>query len=224
MKQVFIFGAGGHAKVVLDIIEKQGLYEPIFIVDDNPGLKGKTFFGYRILGGREELLGATESRRAVKCIVGIGDNTNRLIVAHWLAENHYELVRAVHPSVQLARGVSIGVNSVVMAGCVINSDTRIGDSVIINTGATVDHDCTIQDGVHIAPGCHLCGTVTVGRATLLGAGTIVAPGTTIGGNTVVGAGSVITEDIPDEVVAAGHPAKVIKRNAVETSTPNAQSF
>lgn len=212
MEQIFIFGAGGHAKVVLDVIEKQGLYEPVFIVDDDPALKGTTFFGYSVLGGREDLLAAKPSALAAKCLVAIGDNVKRLNVAQWLEEHDYELISAVHPSVQLGRGVAIGVNSVVMAGCVINSDTKIGNSVIVNTAATIDHDCTIGDGVHIAPGCHLCGNVSLGPATLLGAGTIVSPGITIGGSTIVGAGSVIIENLPEHVVAVGHPAKIVKRN------------
>jgi sugar O-acyltransferase (sialic acid O-acetyltransferase NeuD family) len=213
LEQIFIFAAGGHAKVVLDVIEKQGLYEPVFIVDDDPALKGKTFFGYHVLGGREDLLAAKRSAHPENCLVAIGDNVKRLNVAQWLEEHGYELISAVHPSAQIARGVSIGVNSVVMAGCVINSDTRIGNSVIVNTAATIDHDCVIADGVHIAPGCHLCGNVALGPAALLGAGTIVSPGITVGGSTIVGAGSVIIEDLPAEVVAVGHPAKVVKRNA-----------
>ncbi|MBI4965605.1 MAG: acetyltransferase [Desulfomonile tiedjei] len=217
MDQIFVFGAGGHAKVVLDVMERQGLYKPAFIVDDDAGLKGRTFFGYRVLGGREDLRAAAKSELVAKCFVAIGDNFQRLSVAQWLEDHGYELISAVHPSVQLARGVSIGANSVVMAGCVINSDARIANSVIVNTGATVDHDCSIRDGVHIAPGCHLCGNVAIGPATFLGAGTVVSPGVTIGGNTIVGTGSVVIEDLPGHVVAVGHPARIVKSNVGETS-------
>jgi sugar O-acyltransferase (sialic acid O-acetyltransferase NeuD family) len=212
LEQIFVFGAGGHAKVVLDVIEKQALYEPVFIVDDHPSAREATCFGYRVLGGREDLLAATRTGSTLKGFVAIGDNTNRLNVARWLEQHGYELISAVHPSVQLARGVSIGANSAVMAGCIINSDTKIGNSVIINTAATVDHDCLIGDATHIAPGCHLCGNVVLGAASLLGAGTIVSPGIAIGENTIVGAGSVILEDLPGDVIAVGHPAKIVKQN------------
>ena len=76
----------------------------------------------------------------------------------------------------------------------------------------MDHDCLIGDGTHIAPGCHLCGNVDLSSATLLGAGTIVSSGIRIGENTIVGAGSVILEDLPGDVVAVGHPAKIVKQN------------
>jgi len=204
------------------VIEKQGLYEPVFLVDDDPALQGTTFFGYRVLGGRKQLLEANRGEPALKGLVAIGDNANRLSIARWLEEQGYKLVNAVHPSVHLARGVSVGANSVLMAGCVINSDAKIGNSVIVNTAATVDHDCLIGEGSHIAPGCHLCGNVVLGAATLLGAGTVVSPGVTIGANTIIGAGSVVVEDLPDNVVAVGHPAKVVKQNSKKPSFKNVQ--
>ena len=204
-EKIFVFGASGHAKVVVDIIERQGLYQVAFLVDDDASLKGTEVYGYRVVGGKADLL-AGNVRRG---IVAIGSNRARCSVGAWLAVNGFELVTAIHPSAQLARGVSIGSGSVVMAGAVINSDCSIGYDVIVNTRASIDHDCTIGDGVHIAPGTTLCGTVTVGAGTFVCAGSTVIPNLTIGSNAVIGAGSTVIRDVADDVTVVGSPAKAL---------------
>lgn len=207
-ENIFVFGAGGHAKVVLDVIEKQGIYKTVSLFDDEESLRGTEFYGYPVVGGRKDIAFGRKSLTAAKCIIAIGDNRTRLEVAEWMLGQSFELITAAHCSSQLARGVTLGPNTVVMAGSIINSDATIGASVIINTAASVDHDCLISDGVHIAPGCHLCGNVTVGEGAFLGAGTIVTPGVKIGEYATIGAGSVVINDVPPHVVAKGLPCVV----------------
>lgn len=206
-RPVFVFGASGHAKVVIDAIEKQGQYHIVFLVDDNPRVWKTDFYGYRVIGGKQELLSAHDG--ICGGIVAIGDNRARSSVASWLTENGVKLVSAVHPSAQLGRGVVMGSGTVVMAGAVVNSDTRIGNNVIVNTRSSIDHDCTIGDGVHIAPGATLCGTVSVGNGTFVGAGSTIIPNLTIGANVLVGAGAAVIRNIPDGSTALGVPSKTI---------------
>ena len=207
--KIFIFGASGHAKVVIDIIEQQGLYAIEFLIDDNRELKEKDFFGYRVIGGKDELL--PQQDRVSRGIVAVGVNSARIAVSSWLTANGFKLATAVHPSAQLARGVAVGVGTVIMAGVIVNSDTCIGDNVIVNTRASIDHDCTIGNGVHIAPGATLCGAVTVGDNSFVCAGATIIPNLCIGSNAVVGAGAVVIRDVPDDVTVAGIPAKVVKQ-------------
>ncbi len=211
-RKVLIFGAGGHAKVVMDAVEKAGIYEIAFLVDDDPLLKGEEVFGYRVIGDRLILLSDRRRLLVEDAIVAVGKNSARVEVARWLKANGFQLVSAIHPTACLGRGVRIEENTVVMAGVVINSDSKIGSSAIINTAATVDHDCVIGAGVHVAPGCHLCGNVSIGSGTLIGAGTTIVPGVSIGDNSVIGAGSLITDSLPAKVVATGRPAKVVALN------------
>ncbi|MBM4328752.1 MAG: acetyltransferase [Deltaproteobacteria bacterium] len=207
MEKIFLFGAGGHAKALISVIEEEGRYEPSFLIDDDPRLNSQSVLGYPVVGAREELAQAARSREIKKGIVAIGDNRHRLLVAQWLCEKGFQLVKAVHPTAYLARRVAIGDGSALMAGVVINPDTSVGTCAIINTSASVDHDCTLADGVHVAPGCRICGGVTVGRGAFIGAGAIVTPGRTIGRNAVVGAGSVVLADVADGVRAAGNPCR-----------------
>ena len=204
-EKIFLFGASGHGKVVIDIIEQQGIYEIAFLADDDPALKGQEVYGLPVLGGKAELL-VSGIRRG---IVAIGSNKTRCDVAEWLADKGCELVSAIHPAAQLARGAVIGHGTVVMAGAVINSDSLLGREVIVNTRASIDHDCQVGDGVHIGPGATLCGTVTVGPGSFICAGSTVIPNLTIGSNVVVGAGSTVIRHVPDSVTVVGSPARTI---------------
>lgn len=205
-EKLVVFGAGGHAKVVIDIIEQQGNYEIAGLLDDDPRHQGVRFFGYPVLGTRS-YLPALLSAQLRHAIVTIGDNASRAAVAAHLEQHGWRFASAVHPRASIGRGVKIGPGSVVMAGCVVNADTSLGSHVIVNTGATVDHDCRIESAVHIAPGCHLCGGVGVGEGSLLGAGSNVTPGVKIGCQVIVGAGSTVIRDVADGAKVSGSPAR-----------------
>jgi sugar O-acyltransferase (sialic acid O-acetyltransferase NeuD family) len=208
--KIFVYGASGHAKVVIDIIERECRYDIAFLVDDDLSLKDRVFFGHRVIGGKMELLSARE--QIVGGIVAIGHNRARMVIADWLIENNFSLVIAVHPSAQIGRGVHIGAGSVVMAGVNINSAATIGEYTIINTSASVDHDCWIGKGVHIAPGATLCGSVGVGDCSFVCAGATIIPNMNLGRNVIVGAGSTVITCLENDVTAVGCPARVVHYN------------
>jgi sugar O-acyltransferase (sialic acid O-acetyltransferase NeuD family) len=208
-QNIVIYGASGHAKVVIDILERQDSFRITAVIDDNATLHGQAFFGYGIVGGRESLLQLHRQGRIDAGIIAIGDNRVRAKLAAWLTQNGISRIVAIHPGAHLGRETHIGAGSVVMAGVAINCSTVIGEDVIINTGVTVDHDCIIGDAVHIAPGCHLCGNVMVGNGAFIGAGTTVIPGIRIGANALVGAGSTVLHDVADGARVAGSPCRVI---------------
>lgn len=207
MERIFVYGAGGHAKVVISVLEDQGLYKVAVVADDNPEMEGKTVLGCPVTTGRENLLQVVREERISKGIIAVGDNRNRLGLALWASREGLQTITAIHPSSVVGPGCIIGSGSVLMAGTVINVDTSIGSCAIINTSASVDHDCTIGDAVHVAPGCRLCGGVSVGDGAMIGAGSVLVPGVTVGLDAIVGAGSVVVRDIPRGATAAGNPCR-----------------
>jgi acetyltransferase EpsM len=207
---LFIYGASGHAKVIIDAVIKEGKYRIVGIIDDDPNLWKGEFCGYPVIG--EENVLKDKTYRDTRLVLAIGDNAARQKLWQTINASGYELACAVHPSAQIGRNVFIGVGTVIMANTAINSGTKIGENVIINTGATVDHDCVLEDYVHISPGTHLAGNVHVGELTHIGIGASVVQGVKIGRNVIIGAGAAVIDNIPDNVTAVGVPARVLKQH------------
>lgn len=208
VEMVLIYGASGHGKVIIDIVEKEGKYKIAGLIDDNLEIRGRDFCTYPVIGGFDVL--KENYRDGYKLILAMGDNQSRKRLWEKVKPLGYELASAVHPSAQMGQGVLLGPGTVIMANVAINPGAQIGKNVIINTGATVDHDCIIGDYVHISPGAHLAGNVEVGELSHIGIGTIIVAGVRVGRQSLIGAGAVVIENLPDYVKAVGIPAKVIE--------------
>ncbi|PWV56517.1 acetyltransferase [Chitinophaga sp. S165] len=198
--KIFICGAGGHAKVVLEILEVLK-YNCAGIFDDNPDLK--ELLGYPVLG-RWDPARVTD---AAKIILAIGNNAVRKKLAETM---NCQWGNAIHPSANISTRCSIDMGTVVMAGVSVNSCVSIGRHAIINTNASVDHDCKLANYVHISPNAALAGNVTVGEGTHIGIGSSIKQGVKIGSWSVIGAGTVVTGDVPDNVVIVGNPGRILK--------------
>ncbi len=195
--KVYLYGASGHAKVVMDIVRRAYMDVP-YLIDDNPDVN--ELAGLPVVHSADDLS---------PIIVTIGDCQIRRKIVEKLGDREY--ITVVHPNAIKAESVKLGYGTVVMAGAILNPFTTVGNHCIINTGASIDHDCTIHNFVHIAPHCTLCGEVEIGEGTWVGAGTTVIQGKHIGKNCFIGAGSVVVKDIPDGCLCYGNPAKVIKK-------------
>jgi sugar O-acyltransferase (sialic acid O-acetyltransferase NeuD family) len=203
MAGILIVGAGGHAKVVADILLCQNVNVAGF-VDDAATLWNTRVLGLPVLGPIDDWMDFRPDRLAM----GIGANAVRLSIVERLGEEASSLwCTAIHPSALIAKSSQVNPGTVIMAGAIINPDSRIGAHAIINTSATVDHDCSIGDFVHVAPGTNLGGGVRIGAGTLVGIGSAIAPYRTIGKWSTIGAGAVVVHDVPDHVVARGIPAR-----------------
>ena len=201
-KKIALFGSGGHAKVILDSIEKQGLYEVAVVVD--PYKKETTFEGLPIVPTLPTDLNLG--------VVALGDNWKRakLVREILLATPAFQFVAVIHPSAEIATTAKIGAGTVIMAGACVNSSTTIGEHCIINTRASVDHDGQVNEFASIAPGAVLGGDVHVGAYAAIGLKASLIHGCKIGEHAVVGVGSVVVADVPAFSVAYGNPCKVVR--------------
>lgn len=199
-KGIYLYGAGGHAKVIMDIVEASG-HRVAGIIDDNP--EQTAFMGHPVM---HEWTGHGE------VIVSIGLNAVRRKVAEQIALQAGTVFgKAIHPTAILSPSAVIGEGTVVMQGSILQSCVQTGRHCIVNTGASIDHDCILGDFVHVSPHATLCGNVTVGEETWIGAGAVVIPGIRIGKGCLIGAGAVVCKDIPDHVVAYGNPCRIIRK-------------
>jgi len=207
--RILIIGAGGHGQVVADIIWCEiCVGKDISIIgylDNDPALQGQNINGIFVLGNLEDRTRIPHEA----IIVAIGNNEIRMRLARSLLRETRKLAIACHPASVIGSGVPLGSGSMVCAGVVVNIGTSIGANVILNTGCTVDHHNRIGDYVHIGPGAHLGGEVTVEEGAFVGIGATIMPHRRVGRWSIVGAGAVVHKDVPDGVVVAGIPAKVI---------------
>jgi acetyltransferase EpsM len=204
-KEQFIFGAGGHGKVIAELIQGNNFSVEAFI-DDCP--KTNVMNSIPIISSN--FLETTDMKLSV--VIAVGDNLTRKDISKRLSNNIF--FSCFHKNAIISPSVTIDEGTVVMSNCVINSNVIIGKHVIINTASIVEHDCNIESFVHISPRATLLGAVTVGEGTHIGSGVIVLPGITIGKWCVIGAGSVILNDVPDGSIVVGNPGKIIKVNPI----------
>lgn len=210
-------GAGGHARVILDILRQAGEFDIVGLTDADPALHGTKVEGALVLGSDEVLrdLAAQGVHHLFLGVGGTGDNRPRAAVFDRLIASGFEFVSAIHRRATVAGSARIAGGAVIMAGAIVNPGVTVGRNVIINTGAVVDHDCVLEDHVHVAPGAVISGGVRIGRGTHIGTGAAVKQGVTLGDHVVVGVGAAVIEDVPAGAVVGGVPARALQRKARE---------
>lgn len=200
--RLIIIGASGHGKVVADIAVKVNKWERIAFLDDDESINGT--MNFEVIGKTDDAFKYAES---ADFFIAIGSNAVRERIQNKLIEQGLNVVSLVHPSAVIGTDIEIGMGTVVMAGVVINSASRVGKGCIINTSSSIDHDNVIEDYVHISPGVNLAGTVKVGKGSWLGIGSVVSNNVNIYSSCKIGAGSVVVKDITEPGTYVGVPVR-----------------
>ena len=211
MYNIVVIGSSGHARVIIDAIERENRFRIAGIIDTFKPV-GYSCLGYQVLGDELHLPDVIRERDIHGGIIAIGDNWVRHEVADRIRSTApgFAFITAIHPSAQVARSARVGAGTVVMPGAIISANADVGEFCIVNTKASIDHDGAMGAFSSFAPGVTAGGEVTIKpfAAVLLGANIIHS--ISIGEHSVVGAGSLVLRDVPDRVVAYGLPARVIR--------------
>ncbi|MEU2348283.1 acetyltransferase [Modestobacter sp. NPDC049651] len=198
-----VYGAGGHAQVVIDVLRTLG-YTVRRQYNDRPENQHPASRdvapGIRVTG----VDGFPASD--VPVVLAVGINGERAELAEMLP---VPFLSAVHPSALVAASATIGEGTVVLHGAVVQPNARIGRHVLVNTAASVDHDCVVEDYAHVSPHATLCGHVRIGEGTHVGAGAVLIPKVTVGRWCRIGAGAVVVRDVPDHCTVVGNPGRVL---------------
>ncbi len=211
MENILILGAGGHAKVIVDIVEEAGKYNLVGVIDQNFAEK-ELLLGYPLLGKEEDLPKLMQEHAVRGIVIAIGDNFIRSKAAKRIKENYPELSfpTAIHPQTLIARDVKIGEGTIIMAGVSVNPGSTIGSFCILNTNAILDHDSSMGDFSSLAPGVTVGGDCKIGNHSAIGIGATLLHGIQIGEHSVIGAASLVNKKISPYTVAYGLPAEEIR--------------
>ena len=202
---LIIYGGGGHAKSLIDLIRAEGKYIIEGIVDDGVPA-GTDVMGVRVLGSGDILAELRQKgiSLAVNAVGGIGNITPRLSVYEKLRTSGFTCPTVIHPRAFIEPTAKVGDGGQIFFNAYVGSDTVIGFGCIINTGAILSHDCVLEDYVNISPGAILAGAVTVQQRTLVGMGVTINLNVKIGAGARIGNSAVVKADVPENgIVRAG---------------------
>lgn len=222
-ERVLVVGAGGHGRVVADLVRALG-HDVVGYADADEAKLGQPVdaAGGSVVLTQDALVACVEGGAAwpvpVDAIaLGVGDNGARARVLALLARG--ALPPLVHPTAWVSASAHLGRGAVVLPGAVVHTQAEVGAGAIVNTRAVVEHDCRVGTAAHLSPGAILCGGVTVGDRSWVAAGAVVIPLCRVGADSIVGAGAVVIRDVPDGVTAVGNPARVVGASRAASSLP-----
>jgi len=221
-KLCVVLGGGGHASVLIDALKMSGVAIPHAVLDADSGKWGQKVLGVPIVGG-DELLSHMMTQGVGYFVVGLGstgDNGPRQRLFELGRVHKLEALTVIHPSATCSQHAHVGLGCQLLPGCIVNAGARLGSNVIVNSGAVVEHNCVLEDHVHLATGARLASGVTVGWGAHIGVGATVKQLTSIGARAVVGAGAVVVENVPEDTVVIGVPARPLEKKSPNSLRSN----
>ena len=200
-----IFGAGGHAKVVIETCIGTR-FRPVVCLGES---RWTTLVG--VMVEPEERAEQWKDRGIRRAFVAIGKNSIRERVAASVLAMGFELATIVSRHAWVSPTARLGPGTVVMAGAIIQVEATIGDCGIVNTGASIDHECILGRAVHAAPHSTLCGNVITGDRVWIGAGSTIIEGRRLADDVFVAAGATVVCDIDEpNSRCGGVPARIMR--------------
>ncbi len=204
--KTIIIGYSGHGLVVADAAIACG-HNLIGYCD----LEEKTINPFKIkFFGNERNLESKYFGNNFQFIIGIGDNKIRIKIFKFLSDRSATIISIIHPKASVSIKSKVNSGTFISSNVSVNPMSKIGLNCILNTGSIIEHDCLISDNVHVGPNAVVLGNVQIGDGSFIGSGSIIKEGLIVGKNVTIGAGSLVLKNIPDDSLAYGNPAKIIK--------------
>ena len=210
MAEFLLLGGGGHARVVVSVLNRIDAGTVIGYTDQKD--RGR-IAGVPYLGSDEVIATLVQERKTLAGVLGLGnvrDPVLRRSVAEHATATGLSFPVIASPTAVVNEGVSLAAGTIVLDGAVVNVDATTGTFCIINSNATVEHDCRLGDFVHVAPGATISGSVSVADNVLVGAGAVVMQSIAICSDVIVGAGAVVIREIDEPGVYVGNPARRVR--------------
>lgn len=209
MLDLYIIGAGNVGGFVAYHANEMGEYNVIGFIDEDESKKNKNYYGYNVIGSLDFLL---KIKKKTAVAISVANPIFRKKINEILAENeNLVFPNFIHPNAWISKTTNLGAGNIIYPGVVINYETKINNFCILNLNTTIGHNCNLQNYVTLSPGVSLGGFSNLKALSFLGIGSTMIQGLSVGEKSVIGAGAVVLKDIPNDVVAVGNPARIIKR-------------
>lgn len=212
MKRLFIYCCGGLGREVLELArEINDIYKKwneICFIDDNKinnVVNDAKVYSYDNVVNNNSILD-------FEVIIASGEPQFRKKLYEKLKKNNIKIATLIHPNCRISKYNIIGEGCIIMNGVMLTTNITLENCIIVNLSSTIGHDVLIKNFCTISPNCNISGETRIGSCTYIGTGVSIRDEISIGKNAIIGIGSVVTKDIPDNVIAYGNPAKVIKPN------------
>ena len=208
-KPLIILGAGGHAKIVVDLCMSLGL-EVAGVISPSGSAGSFLMSEIPILGADEILENYPPGQYDLAVGVGSTRSTSLRSKLYTMGKSKgYHFPSLCHNFTHISLDVEISEGVQIMAGSVVTVGVKLEENVLINTKSSIDHDTVIGRHTHIAPGSIVCGNVIIGQNSHISCGATIVNGITLGTNVFVAAGAVVIKNADDEECLYGLPAKNI---------------
>lgn len=212
LKKIYIFGASGFGKEVLDVLvdinTAKETYEILGFIDDNKESHGKTLNGVKICGGADFLKNEAKSCE-IYAVVAVGDSIIRERIVKNI-EEYVNFENIIHPEAKVSKFAKMGKGNILTRGVNVMPNVTIGDFCVFNMNTNIGHDAVVSDFVSAMSHCDITGNVKIGKSVYLGSSVCIHPSVTIGESAQLGIGAVVISNIKENSVAMGNPARVIK--------------
>ena len=209
IKGGLILGAGGNTSRVIELLNALN-YKISGIIDNDSTLKGKEYFGVKVLGN-ENLLESIDFNKddffLVNGLGSINKTTARRNLYNKFEERGYVFPYFIHPTATVSKDVKISEGTLIYPHACIGPGVVIGHNVLVNTGAIIEHHCSIGKHTHISPNSTICGSVKIEESVHIGASSTIIQNIHIGADSIIGAGSVVVRDVEAGSKVKGIPAK-----------------
>lgn len=213
MKQnILLFGAGGHSKVIIDIILQVKKYNILGYIDYTYSA-GEYVNGLKVYGSNSEISAIFKNENIAGGVLCTGLNHARMNIVDEVSNeiSEFKWLSVIHPNASISPDVLVGEGTVICSGVCISTGSKIGKYTILNTGSSVDHDNIIEDYASCGPGVVTGGNVNIGFMSYIGIGSIIKHNIKIGKHSVIGGGSYVNKDIGNHALGYGIPFKFIRK-------------
>jgi len=205
---MLLAGAKGLAKQILPILREKNLDSEFCVYDQNQEIK--SFYEFAVFNRLEDVEKLFHSGNN-DFILGMGNPVVRKKVFDELTRLGGKPFSLISSSAITNEDVLMGLGNTILPGVIMENGSQIGTMCLLNLRCLICHDVQLGDFCEVAPGAIILGESKVGDGSFIGAGAIINPGVRVGNNVVVAAGAVVIDDVPDNVMVAGVPAKFKSR-------------